>query len=149
MGNPPLVKEGRQACRRKNSEPFLPCKQRRISMTKASVKGKYEAGVQAASVTATVNAGDLKLKATCTDSTFAHGPSLNGITLGIEKPGFFMIDYDLPKKAPRFQFMSSAKLAGKQLKLTYIHAQKANMTVRATHGTSHCRRPPEKILLRL
>jgi len=98
-------------------------------MTKASVKGKYEAGVQAASTTATVNVGDLKLKATCTDSTFVHAPSLNGITLGIEKPGFFMIDYDLPKKAARFQFMSSAKLAGKQLKLTYIHAQKANMTV--------------------
>ena len=37
-------------------------------MTKASVKGKYEAGVQAASVTATPNVGDLKLKATCTDS---------------------------------------------------------------------------------
>nr|ABK22752.1 unknown [Picea sitchensis] len=98
-------------------------------MTRASVKGKYEAGVQAASATVSVNAGDLKLKATCTDSTFVNVRSLNGITLGVEKPGFFMIDYDLPKKAARFQFMSSAKLAGKQLKLTYIHAQKANMTV--------------------
>ena len=32
-------------------------------------------------------------------------------------------------QAARFQFMSSAKLAGKPLKLTNIHAQKANMTV--------------------
>jgi hypothetical protein len=67
-------------------------------MTRASVKGKYEAGLQAASATVSVNAGDLKLKATCTDSTFVNVRSLNGITLGVEKPGFFMIDYDLPKK---------------------------------------------------
>ncbi|KAH9300398.1 hypothetical protein KI387_011981, partial [Taxus chinensis] len=108
-----------------NTTPEKPIKK----ITRASIKAKYEPGVQAASATLSLNAGDLKLKATCTDSTFVKGPSLNGIALGVEKPGFFMIDYDLPKKAARFQFMSSAKLAGKQLKLTYIHAQKANMTV--------------------
>eukprot|EP01018_Ginkgo_biloba_P001626 Gb_19261 [translate_table: standard] len=98
-------------------------------MTRASIKGKYEAGVQAASTTFAVNAGDLKLKATCTDATFSNGPSLDGISLGVEKPGFFMADYDLPKKAARFQFMSSAKILNKPLKVTYIHAQKSNMTI--------------------
>jgi hypothetical protein len=32
-------------------------------------------------------------------------------------------------QAPRFQFMTSASVWGKPLKLTYIHAQKRNMTM--------------------
>lgn len=73
--------------------------------------------------------GDLKLKASCTDRTFEDASKLAGVSFGLEKPGFFIVDYDVPKKAARFQFMNSAKIYGKQLKLTYIHPQKANATV--------------------
>ncbi|KAJ7564134.1 hypothetical protein O6H91_02G003900 [Diphasiastrum complanatum] len=100
-------------------------------MTKLSLKGKHEAGsvLQSAAATLSLGAGDVKLKASCTDTTFINGPSLTGVSIGVEKPGLFIIDYDLPSKAARFQFMSSTKLAGKQIKLTYIHPQKRNATL--------------------
>ncbi|XP_057854280.1 outer envelope pore protein 24, chloroplastic isoform X2 [Cryptomeria japonica] len=108
-----------------NTPPEKPIRK----VTKGSIKSKYDVYSRAASATFSVNVGDLKLKTTCTDATFVKGPCLNGIVLGVEKPGFFMMDYDLPQKAANFQFMSSAKISGKQLKLTYIHAQKANRTM--------------------
>ncbi|MCO5574255.1 hypothetical protein L7F22_028037 [Adiantum nelumboides] len=98
-------------------------------MTKASLKARYEPSAQAASATLSVGFGELKLKASCTDRTFEDGLSLAGVSLGVERPGLFMIDYDLPQQAARFQFMNAAKVYGKQLKLTYIHPQKANATL--------------------
>ncbi|KAJ7528862.1 hypothetical protein O6H91_15G023500 [Diphasiastrum complanatum] len=97
-------------------------------MTKTSFKAKYDTHSQSLAGTLTVGAGELKLKATCTDATFVNGSNLKGLSLGIEKPGFFMFDYDVPSNAPRFQFMSSAHVVGKQLKLTYIHSQKHDAT---------------------
>ena len=67
-----------------------------------------------------MNVGDLKLTTTCIDATFVKGSYLDGIVLIMEKPSFFIIDYDFPQKAARFQFMSSTKVFGKQLKMTYI-----------------------------
>eukprot|EP00252_Welwitschia_mirabilis_P017141 TRINITY_DN38041_c0_g1_i1.p1 TRINITY_DN38041_c0_g1~~TRINITY_DN38041_c0_g1_i1.p1 ORF type:complete len:214 (+),score=19.37 TRINITY_DN38041_c0_g1_i1:303-944(+) len=98
-------------------------------MTKASLKGSYDASAQTAALTVSVAAGDLKLKGTCSGSTFVKGLSAGGLSVGVEKPGFFIVDYDIPNKAPRFQFMSSANVGGKQLKMTYLHAQSANATV--------------------
>lgn len=98
-------------------------------MTKATLKARYEPSAQAASATLSVGVGDLKLKAACTDRTLEDGLSLAGVSLGVEKPGLFIMDYDLPKQAARFQFMNSAKIYGRQLKLTYIHPQKANATI--------------------
>jgi hypothetical protein len=67
-------------------------------MTRVAVKTKYESASQAASGTLTVGAGELKLKASCSDSTFLKGVSLHGVSLGIEKPGAFLIDYDLQQQ---------------------------------------------------
>lgn len=69
---------------------------------KASLKGRYETdkdrGVAAATVA--FNAGDVKLRASLTDATVVNGPSLNGLALAVEKPGFFIVDYNVPKKVP-------------------------------------------------
>ncbi|XVF63893.1 hypothetical protein PTKIN_Ptkin09bG0123100 [Pterospermum kingtungense] len=96
---------------------------------KASLKGRYTDEKSTAAVTLAVNAGDVKLRATMTDATVVKGPSLNGLALAVEKPGFFIIDYDVPKKDFRFQFMNSVKVAEKPLKLTYIHSRGDNRTV--------------------
>ena len=73
----------------------------------ASLKAKYEPSFSssqrqaAASATLTLGFGeDLKLKASCTDRTFNNNSndSLTGLSLGIEKPGLFIIDYDVPKQ---------------------------------------------------
>ncbi|KAF8024346.1 hypothetical protein BT93_F1513 [Corymbia citriodora subsp. variegata] len=95
---------------------------------KASLKGKYDLDKNGAAVTLGVGAGDLKLRASITDATVVKGPSLNGLVLGVEKPGFFIVDYNVPKKDFRFQFMNSVRIAEKQLKLTYIHSQGDNRT---------------------
>ncbi|KAE8674818.1 Outer envelope pore protein 24 [Hibiscus syriacus] len=92
---------------------------------KASLKGRYTNDKSTAAVTLFVNAGDAKLRASMTDATVVKGPSLNGLTLAVEKPGFFIIDYD----DFRFQFMNSVRVAEKPLKLTYIHSRGDNRTV--------------------
>lgn len=96
---------------------------------KASLKGRYTDEKSTAAITLAVNAGDFKLRASVTDATVVKGPSLNGLTLAVEKPGFFIVDYDVPKKDFRFQFMNSVKVAEKPLKLTYIHSRGDNRTV--------------------
>lgn len=65
---------------------------------KASLKGRYDADKSTAAVTLAVNAGDVKLRASMTDATVIGGPSLNGLALAVEKPGFFIVDYNVPKK---------------------------------------------------
>lgn len=65
---------------------------------KASLKGKYETDKSSAAATVAFNAGDVKLRASMTDATVINGPSLNGLALGVEKPGFFIIDYNVPKQ---------------------------------------------------
>ncbi|KAL1093149.1 hypothetical protein V6Z11_D06G010900 [Gossypium hirsutum] len=62
------------------------------------------------------------------DATFVDGPSLNGLTLAVEKPGFFIVDYDVPKKDFRFQFMNTVRVAEMPLKLTYSHCRGDNRT---------------------
>ncbi|ESR48203.1 Outer envelope pore protein 24B [Citrus sinensis] len=98
---------------------------------KASLKGRYETdkdrGVAAATVA--FNAGDVKLRASLTDATVVNGPSLNGLALAVEKPGFFIVDYNVPKKDFRFQFMNSVRVADKPLNLTYIHGRGDNRTI--------------------
>ncbi|KAE8675276.1 Outer envelope pore protein 24 [Hibiscus syriacus] len=92
---------------------------------KASMKGRYTNDKSIGAVTLSVNAGDAKLRASMTDATVFKGPSLNGLALAVEKPGFFIIDYD----DFRFQFMNSVKVAEKPLNLTYIHSRGDNRTV--------------------
>ncbi|EEF52550.1 outer envelope pore protein 24B, chloroplastic isoform X1 [Ricinus communis] len=98
-------------------------------MMKASLKGRYETDKSSAAAAVAFNAGDVKLRASMTDATVVKGPSLNGLVLAVEKPGFFMVDYNVPKKDFRFQFMSTIKVADKPLNLTYIHSRGDNRTV--------------------
>ncbi|KAL0438567.1 UNVERIFIED_CONTAM: Outer envelope pore protein 24, chloroplastic [Sesamum latifolium] len=90
-------------------------------MMKASFKARYEPDKAAAAATVSVNAGDLKLRASITDATVVNGPSLNGLSLAVERPGFFIVDYNVPKKDFRFQFMNTVRVAEKSLNLSYTH----------------------------
>ncbi|KAK6245391.1 hypothetical protein QQP08_023640 [Theobroma cacao] len=92
---------------------------------KASLKGRYTNDKSTAAATIAVGAGDVKLRASMTDATVVKGPSLNGLTLSVEKPGFFIVDYD----DFRFQFMNTVRVVEKPLKLTYIHSRGDNRTV--------------------
>lgn len=98
---------------------------------KASFKAKYESDKSAAAAATTVafNAGDFKLKASLTDATIVNGPSLNGLALAVEKPGFFVIDYNVPKKDFRFQFMNTIRVSEKPLNLMYSHSRGDNRTM--------------------
>ncbi|KAL3845230.1 hypothetical protein ACJIZ3_002633 [Penstemon smallii] len=98
-------------------------------MMKASFKARYEPEKAAAAATVAVNAGDFKLRASMTDATVVNGPTLNGLALALEKPGSFIINYDVPKKDFRFQFMNSVKVADKPLNLTYIHSNGDKRTI--------------------
>ncbi|XP_047334766.1 outer envelope pore protein 24A, chloroplastic-like [Impatiens glandulifera] len=98
---------------------------------KASLKSRYDADKSAASVAATfvVNVGDVKLRASMTDATFTNGPSFNGLGISLDKPGRFMVDYNVPKKDFRFQFMETIRVGGKPLNLTYIHHKGDNRSI--------------------
>jgi hypothetical protein len=65
---------------------------------RASLKGRYENDKSTGAATVAFNTGDVKLRASVTDATFVNGPSLNGLSLAVEKPGFFIVDYNVPKK---------------------------------------------------
>ncbi|KAM7278009.1 hypothetical protein ACFE04_005143 [Oxalis oulophora] len=97
---------------------------------KANLRGKYgthEASTAAA--TLAVNVGDCKLKASLTDATFTKAGSLNGVVFAFEKPGAFIINYDVPKNDVRFHFMNTVRIAEKPLNLSYMHMKNANRTV--------------------
>ncbi|CAN1163657.1 Outer envelope pore protein 24B, chloroplastic [Linum perenne] len=96
---------------------------------KASFKGRYDDGKTTGATTLVLNAGDVKLRASLTDATVSKGPSLNGLALAVEKPGFFMVDYNVPKQDVRFQFMNTVRVADKPLNLTYIHSRGDNRTM--------------------
>ncbi|XP_058080973.1 outer envelope pore protein 24A, chloroplastic [Magnolia sinica] len=97
-------------------------------MMKASVKGRCATDKSSASATLSINAGDVKLRASMTDATLVNGPSLNGLSLSIDKPGSFFIDYNVPKKDVRFQFMNTIRVSDKPLNLTYSHVRGENRT---------------------
>ncbi|KAJ4963419.1 hypothetical protein NE237_023358 [Protea cynaroides] len=96
---------------------------------KATIKGRYGADKSSASATLALNAGDVKLRASMSDATVANGPSLNGLALSLEKPGSLIVDYDVPRRDVRFQFMNTIKVSDKPLNLTYIHWRGDNRTI--------------------
>ncbi|KAJ7966740.1 Outer envelope pore protein 24, chloroplastic [Quillaja saponaria] len=97
---------------------------------KGALKGRYDIDKNGgAAATVAFNAGDVKLRASMTDATIVNGPSLTGLVLAVEKPGFFIVDYDVPKKDFRFQFMNTVRVAEKPLNLTYIHSRGDNRTI--------------------
>ncbi|KAK7291180.1 hypothetical protein RIF29_06118 [Crotalaria pallida] len=97
---------------------------------KAALKGRYDIDNNGgAAATLAFNAGDVKLRASITDATFINGPSLTGLALSIDKPGSFIVDYNVPKQDVRFQFMNTVRVAEKPLNLTYIHGWRDNKTI--------------------
>lgn len=62
----------------------------------ASLKGRHTNCKSTAADYAAVNAGDVKLRASMTDARIVNGPSLNGLTFAIKKPGFYRY---VPQKA--------------------------------------------------
>ncbi|GLT45883.1 hypothetical protein SLA2020_196820 [Shorea laevis] len=95
---------------------------------KTTLKGRYDPVRFSGAATLAAGLGDVKLSATITDATVVKGPSLNGLSLAVEKPGFFIIDYNVPKKDVRFHFMNTIKVAEKPLNVTYIHSRGDNRT---------------------
>ncbi|VFR01469.1 unnamed protein product [Cuscuta campestris] len=96
---------------------------------KGTLKARYELDKMTATSTVSVRAGDLNLRASMTDATLVNGPSLNGLALAVEKPGSFIVDYNVPKKDLRFQFMNTVRVLEKQLKLNYVHFKGDSRTV--------------------
>lgn len=96
---------------------------------KGSLKTRHESDKMEAVATVAVNAGDVRLRASMTDATLVNGPSLNGIALAVEKPGFYIVDYNVPKKDFRFQFMRTVRVRDKPLNLNYIHFNGDNRTI--------------------
>ncbi|KAH7570166.1 hypothetical protein JRO89_XS05G0061200 [Xanthoceras sorbifolium] len=76
--------------------------------------------------TVAADVGDLKLR-----TYVSSGPTLSAgdLCLSVEKPGFFLIDIDVPQKVVRFQFMNTARILEKQLNMTYTHTQGENRTI--------------------
>ncbi|XP_031109751.1 outer envelope pore protein 24A, chloroplastic-like [Ipomoea triloba] len=99
-------------------------------MIRTSLTGRYDNGASGAVASATLNAGDFELKG---KTTFINGPSFEDLSLLVEKPGSFVIDYNVPKKDVKFQFMNTARVLEKQLNLTYSHWRGDNRT--ALDGT--------------
>lgn len=79
---------------------------------KASLKCRYDVEKNGAAATVGVSAGDVKLRATLTDATLVNGPSLNGLSLAVEKPGSFIVDYNVAKnvrsRLPNFSLVCLA-----------------------------------------
>lgn len=90
-------------------------------------------GRASAAASLAIKAGDVKLKASITDATVRYGPSLQGISISLEKPSSFLISYNVPDKDVKFEFMSSIGVAERPLNLTYKHEHGKNLT--AVEGT--------------
>ncbi|WJX15789.1 Outer envelope pore protein 24, chloroplastic [Trifolium repens] len=97
---------------------------------KGALKSKYDVDKDTAAFPASVafNAGDVKLRASATDFAFINGLSLTGLSLAVEKPGSFSVDYNVSKKDFRFMFMNTVRVAEKPLNLTYVHSRGDNRT---------------------
>ncbi|KAM2016869.1 hypothetical protein TB2_046995 [Malus domestica] len=50
------------------------------------------------------------------------------LVLAVQKPGCFIVDYNVPEQDLRFQFMNSIRVVGKPLNLNYIHMREDNRT---------------------
>ncbi|KAL8087759.1 hypothetical protein AgCh_037784 [Apium graveolens] len=98
-------------------------------MIKGSLKVKNTNDKNSAGATFAVTAGNVKLRASMTEAIIVNGPSFNGLALSLEKPGSFIIDYNVPKKDIRFQFMNSIRVAEKPISLNYIHFRNDNRTI--------------------
>ncbi|XVF73697.1 hypothetical protein PTKIN_Ptkin13bG0003300 [Pterospermum kingtungense] len=89
----------------------------------ASLKGRYTDDEATAVDTLAVNAGDVKLRA-LTDAKFVNGPSLNGLTVAVKKPGYFIVDHHAPKKDLRYLFRNTVKFLKHAFTYSYRRGDK-------------------------
>lgn len=96
-----------------------------------SYRGGFNINGSGLTGTLAANPGELKLQASITDANISNGLyfDFGGLLLSIEKPGSFIVDYDVPKKDVRFQFMNSFKFMEKQINFTYTHTRQENRTI--------------------
>ncbi|KAK7843482.1 outer envelope pore protein 24B, chloroplastic [Quercus suber] len=100
-----------------------------MMLKSVSLRQNYNSESRGFSGTVVVSAGDVDLRASLTDDISATTwPTLDSLSLSVEKPGSFAIDYDLPNKDFRFQFKKKVKVLEKPLKLTYTHMMGENQT---------------------
>ncbi|GMI90156.1 hypothetical protein like AT1G45170 [Hibiscus trionum] len=84
------------------------------------------------SATLAANPGDLKLRASFSDTNFIDDGStlnLDDLLISVEKPGSFLIDFDIAKQDVQFQFMNTFKVEGKQVNWTYTHTRNDRRTI--------------------
>ncbi|KAE8713521.1 Outer envelope pore protein 24 [Hibiscus syriacus] len=93
--------------------------------------GRANGNKKGLSATLAANPGDLKLRASFSDTKFTHGSTinLNDLLISVEKPGFFLVDFNTTKKDVLFQFMKAFKVKGKQVNWTYTHTRNDRRTI--------------------
>ncbi|KAL0325725.1 UNVERIFIED_CONTAM: Outer envelope pore protein 24, chloroplastic [Sesamum radiatum] len=77
----------------------------------------------AAAATVSFKVREFKLRASISDVVVVDGPSVNDISLGLEKPGCFIVEFNVPKKNYEFKFLHGLKLGGKPLNLSFTHTK--------------------------
>ena len=109
----------------------------------------------AAFATVAAKAGDVKFKASMTDATFVNGPSLTGLALAVEKPGSFVIDFDVPKKVcipktPNFRerncwvIVTKARCGIRSSRFVVLHFFSLSFSVTKRWTRASCKRKKEK-----
>ncbi|XP_050237669.1 outer envelope pore protein 24, chloroplastic-like [Mercurialis annua] len=82
--------------------------------------------------TVTATAGDVRLRAVVGNAVLSGDAStfdVDDFSLSLEKPGSFIVDYDVPNQDVRFQFMNSVNVLEKLVNWTYSHSKNENRTV--------------------
>lgn len=89
-------------------------------MWNASIKGQCAADSSGAAATITVNAGEVKLKAALSEANFEVGPSFSNLSLSLEKPASFIIDYHVPKQVISYLSISSFQKNNNFIKVIFF-----------------------------
>ncbi|KAK1357556.1 Outer envelope pore protein 24, chloroplastic [Heracleum sosnowskyi] len=99
-------------------------------MASASITTRYDAAENKtyAAGTLAFDNSDLNLTAAVADTStlLSGGVSLQSIAL--EKPNSFSINYNVPERDVRFQFIKSCNVLKKPVQLRYLHARAPNYT---------------------
>lgn len=83
---------------------------REMMLKSVSLRQSYNGENRGFSGTVVVSAGDVDLRASLTDDISATTwPTLDSLSLSVEKPGSFAIDYDLPNKVLCFSLLYLSK----------------------------------------
>ncbi|KAL4332853.1 hypothetical protein GQ457_07G016910 [Hibiscus cannabinus] len=96
-----------------------------------SFVGEANGNKKGLSATLAANPGDLKLRASFSDTNFTDGSTLNldDLLISVEKPGSFLIDFDITEKDVQFRFMDAFKVEGKQVNWMYTHMRNNRRTI--------------------